>query len=147
MKACMNKSLSKWNGVFLRISCNIPKNIKRIFLPSLSCEDKKLKGDSYGQGEKGVAGLELQSNQNATDFTGSNVNTSQEESSCTLQGLRPGYSTTLCTTCWVQELGSKCAEKSHGEGCGWENWLAYVRLQHTANRTLTTWISLCGTSQ
>lgn len=81
---------------------------------------------------KGVSGLELQSNQNATDLTVSNINTRQEESSCTPWGLRPGYSPTLRTTCWAQELGSKCAQKSHGEGCGWENWLASVLLQHTA---------------
>lgn len=133
MKACMNKSLSKWNGVFLRISCNILKNIKRIFLPTLSCEDKKAeKGVIWVSREKRVSALELQSNQNATDFTGGDINPSQEESSGTLQGLRPGYSTTLCTTCWAQELGSKCAAKSHGEGCGWENWLAYVVLRHIA---------------
>lgn len=96
--------------------------------------------------KKNASALELQSNQNATDFTGSNINTSQEESYCTLQGLRPGYSTTLRSTCWVQELGSKCAEKSHGEGCGWENWLAYAVLQHVAIELSLHGSHLCSTS-
>lgn len=133
MKVCMNKSLSKWNGVFMRISCNILKKHQKIsFALSFMWRQKAERRVIWVGRKKHVSALELQSNQNATDFTGSNINTSQEESSCTLQGLRPGYSTTLCCTCWVQELGSKCAEKSHGEGCGWENWLAYAVLQHVA---------------
>lgn len=108
------------------------KHQKNFFALSFMWRQKAERRVIWVSREKRISALELQSNQNATDFTGSNINTSQEESSRTLLALRPGYSTTLCTTCWVQELGSKCAEKSHGEGCGWENWLAYAVLRHIA---------------
>lgn len=108
------------------------KTSKEFFLPSLSCEDKKLKGESYGLAERNAFWHGSSRAIKMPQISLAAILIQARKSSCTLQGLGPWYSTTLSTTCWVQELGSKCAEKSHEEGCGWENWLAHAVLQHTA---------------